>query len=129
MYGHAKKFSAATPSTNVPVPCELCDVVPPRKTGPAFWKYSVLPHIQSAHPRYWDDIAGVPINLPQAFANKIAISREELTAFGIVMGLSDAPTSQTLTQSLVAAPVPVQRKRALGDITNAEAGPSKRPRQ
>ncbi|KAJ6546123.1 hypothetical protein B0H10DRAFT_1648999, partial [Mycena sp. CBHHK59/15] len=51
-YRQAKKNSAATPSTNVPIPCVLCDIVPPRKTPPAFWKYSIYSHIQAKHPRY-----------------------------------------------------------------------------
>ncbi|KAJ7029666.1 hypothetical protein C8F04DRAFT_881043, partial [Mycena alexandri] len=89
-YGHAKKYSAATPSTNVPIGCELCEIVRPRKTHPAFWKYSLPSHIRSTHPRHWNDIDGVPQDLAPDFANKIAISREELAAFGIAMGLTDA---------------------------------------
>ncbi|KAJ7079589.1 hypothetical protein B0H15DRAFT_787927 [Mycena belliarum] len=122
-YGHAKKYSAATPSTNVPIACVLCDIVPPRKTHPAFWKYCILSHIQSQHPRYWDDLDAAPINLGKEFANTIAISREELNALGISMGLSSAPFAHSLAPSTT-------RKRGLvlDEITNfmAEAGPSKR---
>ncbi|KAJ7488140.1 hypothetical protein FB451DRAFT_1167597 [Mycena latifolia] len=77
-YGHAKKCSAATPSTNVPIAHkiahELYTIVSARKTCPAFWKYSILSRIQSAHLRYWNDLDG-------DFATKTAISREELDAF------------------------------------------------
>ncbi|KAJ7749791.1 hypothetical protein DFH07DRAFT_681751, partial [Mycena maculata] len=52
-YGNAKKFSVATPSTNVPIDCALCDIIPPRKIAPAYWKYSMFSHIQSTHPRNW----------------------------------------------------------------------------
>ncbi|KAJ7477582.1 hypothetical protein FB451DRAFT_1032912 [Mycena latifolia] len=110
-YGHAKKYSAATPSTNVPISCELCAIIPPRKTRPAFWKYSILPHIQSTHPRHWDDFNGGPCDLSQEFTNKIAISREELNAFGITMGLSAAPLAQSLNGGR-------GTKRWLADITN-----------
>ncbi|KAJ7468107.1 hypothetical protein FB451DRAFT_1137242 [Mycena latifolia] len=113
-YGPAKKYSAATPSTNVPVICELCDIVPPRKTRPPVWKYSILSHIQSKHPRYWDDLGGVPINLTKDFADKIAISREELNALRITMGLSTAPSAQSLI-------APGSRKHQLEDVTNTEA--------
>ncbi|KAJ7088238.1 hypothetical protein C8R43DRAFT_908771 [Mycena crocata] len=130
-YGHAKKFTPTTPSTNVPLPCILCDVVPPRKTPPAFWKYSILAHIQSEHPRYWDDLEGVPINLTDAkFVKAIAISREELKKLDIVLGLTSAPFAQTLYESTTRT----RPKRTMGDITNGgpdvtnAAGPSKRPR-
>ncbi|KAJ7041428.1 hypothetical protein C8F04DRAFT_947209 [Mycena alexandri] len=118
-YGFAKKYS-----TNVPIACELCDIVAPRKTHPAFWKYSLPSHIQSVHPRYWDDIGGVPQNLPPEFANKIVIPREELVAFGIAMGLADAPSAQSL------APASRGSKQPFSNVTNADAGPSnssKRP--
>jgi hypothetical protein len=95
-YGHAKKYSAATPSTNVPIPCILCDIVPPSKNLPAFWKYSMPSHIRAAHPRFWDDTEDIHINLDAEFASKIAISREELEALGISMGLSTAPPAQSL---------------------------------
>lgn len=113
-YGHAKKYSAATPSTNVPVACVLCDIIPPRKTHPAFWKYSILSHIQSEHPRFWSDLTGLPVNLDQEFANKIAISREELDALGIALGLSSAPSSQ----SLLPPGRGTKRTLPLDDITN-----------
>ncbi|KAJ7027421.1 hypothetical protein C8F04DRAFT_1189549 [Mycena alexandri] len=123
----AKRYSAATPSTNVPIGCELCDIIRPRKTHPAFWKYSFLSHIRSEHPRHWNDVdsEGAPQNLPPDFANKIAIPREELVALGIVMGLADAPSAQSL-----APPASRKTKRPLSNVTNADAGPSnpsKRP--
>ncbi|KAJ7657436.1 hypothetical protein DFH06DRAFT_1090907 [Mycena polygramma] len=92
-YGHAKKYSAATPSTNVPIICELCLVLPPRKLRPVFWKYSMPGHIRAMHPRHWDDETDAPCNLDKDFADKIAIFREELAAFGIVVGLSTAPSA------------------------------------
>ncbi|KAJ7255724.1 hypothetical protein C8J57DRAFT_1075392, partial [Mycena rebaudengoi] len=92
-YGSAKKFTIITPSTN---PWELCDVLPPRKIGPVYWKYSIYSHIQSAHPRYWDDVEGAPINLSEDFSTKIAISWEELNAMGITIGISTAPSANSL---------------------------------
>ncbi|KAJ7852438.1 hypothetical protein B0H13DRAFT_2398611 [Mycena leptocephala] len=125
-YGHAKKYSAATPSTNVPLACVLCPIIPPRKTPPVFWKYSIYEHIRAEHPRYWDDLNGAPNNLDGDFADKIAISREELTAFGIVTGLLGAPSAQSISGA-----APPGKKRPLDDVTNATAasGSNKRVRQ
>ncbi|KAJ7861921.1 hypothetical protein B0H13DRAFT_1638936 [Mycena leptocephala] len=125
-YGHAKKYSAATPSTNVPLACVLCPIIPPRKTPPVFWKCSIYAHIRVMHPRYWDDLNGAPSNLDSDFADKIAISREELTAFGVVMGLLSAPSAQSISGA-----APRGKKRPLDDVTNATAasGSNKRVRQ
>ncbi|KAK7015788.1 hypothetical protein R3P38DRAFT_2417163, partial [Favolaschia claudopus] len=82
-YGHAKKYSANTPSTNVPIFCTLCIPVPPRKSPKVFWKYSMFAHIRSEHPRYWDDLLHTPVDLPEQLALDLAISREELTALGV----------------------------------------------
>ncbi|KAJ7256601.1 hypothetical protein C8J57DRAFT_1235460 [Mycena rebaudengoi] len=53
-------------------------------------------HVQSAHPRYWDDVEGAPINLSEDFSTKIAISWEELNAMGIAIGLSTDPSANSL---------------------------------
>ncbi|KAJ7772448.1 hypothetical protein B0H16DRAFT_1214391, partial [Mycena metata] len=82
-YGHAKKYSANTPCTNVPTFCTLCLPIPPRKSPAVFWKYSMLRHIQSVHPRFWDDSEHAPINLSPQFALNLAISREEMIAQGV----------------------------------------------
>ncbi|KAJ7736281.1 hypothetical protein B0H16DRAFT_1326584 [Mycena metata] len=117
-YGHAKKYSVATPCTNVPIICALCPIHPPRKFPPVFWKYSILHHIQDVHPRHMDEF-GVPCDLDPDFANKIALSREELTAFNIALGLSSAPSAQSLVG------VPVRgTKRTLNNVTNTEASAS-----
>ncbi|KAJ6607976.1 hypothetical protein B0H10DRAFT_1955815 [Mycena sp. CBHHK59/15] len=125
-YGQAKRFSAATPSTNVPIPCVLCDIVPPRKTPPAFWKYSIYSHIQAKHPRYWDNLEGAPCNLQKDFADSISISSEELIALGILMGSSTAPSAKSLAGQPSRS---CGTKRVLDDITTAEGGPSKRQKQ
>ncbi|KAJ6598573.1 hypothetical protein B0H10DRAFT_1826258, partial [Mycena sp. CBHHK59/15] len=95
-YSHAKKFSSQTPSTNVPVYYGLCSPVPPWKTPPAFWKYSIYPHIRSAHPQNWDNLKGAPCNLSKEFVDSIAISGEELLAFDIWTGSSTAPSAKSL---------------------------------
>ncbi|KAJ7215242.1 hypothetical protein C8J57DRAFT_1538233 [Mycena rebaudengoi] len=51
---------------------------------------------RSAHPRYWDDVEGAPINLSEDFSTKISISWEELNAMGIAIGLSTAPSANSL---------------------------------
>ncbi|KAK7006881.1 hypothetical protein R3P38DRAFT_3213632 [Favolaschia claudopus] len=126
-YGHRKKYSAATPCTNVPIFCTLCTVIPPRKSPPAFWKYSMYPHIRVAHPQHWDELWNRPTNLPADLALNLAISREEMKALGAVHGLSDAPLAQMLQPSARRG-----QKRPLDDITNteslAEASPSSRLR-
>ncbi|KAJ7605499.1 hypothetical protein DFH06DRAFT_1384981 [Mycena polygramma] len=122
-YGHAKKYSAATPSTNVPVICALCPLLPPRKIRPVFWKYSMHDHIRTTHPRNWDDETNAPCNLDSDFADNIAIFREELAAFGIVFGLSTAPSAN--------AEKAKSSKRPLEDITNSQpqaGSQNKRPR-
>ncbi|KAJ7264845.1 hypothetical protein C8J57DRAFT_1230606 [Mycena rebaudengoi] len=95
-YGFAKKYSAATPSTNIPISCALCSIIPPRKLPPVFWKYSIYSHIQEKHPRFWDDVDGAPCNLEKDFANKIAISAEELQKLGVFIGFTSAPSAQSL---------------------------------
>ncbi|KAJ7253987.1 hypothetical protein C8J57DRAFT_1076553 [Mycena rebaudengoi] len=62
-YGHAKKFSNKTPSTNIPVFCDLCPEIPPQKNRPAFWKYSIYRHIQQSHPRHWHDFDNTPFDI------------------------------------------------------------------
>ncbi|KAK7041117.1 hypothetical protein R3P38DRAFT_3179675 [Favolaschia claudopus] len=114
-YGHAKKYSANTPSTNVPIFCTLCIPVPPRKSPKVFWKYSMFAHIRSEHPRYWDDLLHTPVDLPEQLALDLAISREELTALGVGGNHSAAPVAATL------APAPRRgRKRPLEDSTNIQ---------
>ncbi|KAJ6560871.1 hypothetical protein DFH09DRAFT_1482499 [Mycena vulgaris] len=120
-YGHAKKYSAATPSTNVPIPCELCDIVPPRKTPASFWKYSMPTHIQSANPSYWDDLDGQPCNLPQAFAAKITISQEELRALGITLELSTAPPALNICWLISQTPKTVAMQPNASDRTGLKA--------
>jgi hypothetical protein len=118
-YGHAKKYSANAPSTNVPVFCTLCLPIAPRKSPAVFWKYSIRLHLQSAHSRYWDELLRAPVDLPRELALNLAISREEMVKLGVLIGSSDAPLAKTLA--------PVGRrteKRPLEDVTNAEAGPS-----
>ncbi|KAJ7432297.1 hypothetical protein B0H11DRAFT_1760724 [Mycena galericulata] len=123
-YGHAKKYSATTPCTNVPIFCTLCLPIPPRKSPAVFWKYSIHAHIQSAHPRYWDDISAAPKDLPEQLALNIAISREEMTALGARAGISGAPLAETLAPAARRG-----HKRSLDVIPNADAGPSSsRPR-
>ncbi|KAJ6600675.1 hypothetical protein B0H10DRAFT_1958705 [Mycena sp. CBHHK59/15] len=100
-YSHAKKFSSQTPSTNVPVYYGLCSPVPPWKTPPAFWKYSIYPHILSAHPQNWDNLKGAPCNLSKEFVDSIAISGEELLAFDIWTGSSTAPSAKSLVPAFV----------------------------
>ncbi|KAK7020893.1 hypothetical protein R3P38DRAFT_2476307, partial [Favolaschia claudopus] len=90
-YGHRKKYSAATPCTNVPIFCLLCPTTPPRKSPPVFWKYSIYSHIQRAHPQHWDELWSRPTNLAADMALNISISREEMKALGAVHGLSEAP--------------------------------------
>ncbi|KAK7006523.1 hypothetical protein R3P38DRAFT_3213818 [Favolaschia claudopus] len=118
-YGHAKKYSAATPSTNVPIFCALCPIVPPRKLPPVFWKYSIYSHIRDAHPRQWDCEANMACNLDRDFAWNIAISREELIAFNIAAGLSSAPTAKAIAEATSRG-----KKRVLADVSNMEAGNS-----
>lgn len=54
-YGTASKGSSRTPSTNVPILCDLCPL-PPKYTGatllPAVWKYNMEHHIRNAHPEH-----------------------------------------------------------------------------
>ncbi|KAK7012529.1 hypothetical protein R3P38DRAFT_2550268, partial [Favolaschia claudopus] len=115
-YGHAKKYSANTPSTNVPVFCTLCLPVPPRKSPKVFWKYSMFAHIRSEHPRYWDDLLHTPVNLPEQLALDLAISREELMALGVGGNNSAAPAAATLALAPRRG-----RKRPLEDSTNIQS--------
>jgi hypothetical protein len=95
-YGFAKKYSVAAPSTNIPISCALDTMTPPRKLPPVFWKYSIYSHIQEKHPRYWDEVDGTPCNLEKDFADKIAISAEELQKLGVFIGFTSAPSAQSL---------------------------------
>lgn len=79
----------------------------------------MLAHIQSAHPRYWDELLNAPTGLPADLAHNIAISAEEMVALGVRVGSSTAPTAKTLAPTGRRA-----QKRPLEDVTNAEAGPS-----
>ncbi|KAJ7758390.1 hypothetical protein B0H16DRAFT_1689376 [Mycena metata] len=113
-YGHAKKYSANTPCTNVPIFCTLCLPIPPRKSPAVFWKYSMFAHIQTAHPRFWDESSNKPVDLSQPFALALAISREEMLALGVTIGTSEAPLASTL------APVPRRgEKRTLTDASGS----------
>ncbi|KAJ7728645.1 hypothetical protein B0H16DRAFT_1734588 [Mycena metata] len=56
----------------------------------------MLRHIQSVHPRFWDDNEHAPINLSPQFALNLAISREEMIARGVLIGSSAAPLASTL---------------------------------
>ncbi|KAJ7022046.1 hypothetical protein C8F04DRAFT_972033 [Mycena alexandri] len=121
-YGHAKKYSANTPCTNVPMFCTLCLPIPPRKSPVVFWKYSMLRHIQSVHPRFWDDSENALIDLSPQFALNLSISREEMIAQGVLIGSSAAPLASTL------APPARRGDKRVSDRDNAEAGPSTRRR-
>ncbi|KAJ7633249.1 hypothetical protein FB45DRAFT_914726 [Roridomyces roridus] len=113
--GHAKKYSATTPCTNVPVFCLLCPTIAPRKSPAVFWKYSIFAHIREQHPRYWDAALNRPQNLSEQFELNLAISHAETLALGAVFG--------------VPAPAATRRnKRPLGEITNDTQPPSFRRR-
>ncbi|KAJ6476165.1 hypothetical protein C8R45DRAFT_1158663 [Mycena sanguinolenta] len=62
-------------------------------------------------------LAYAPINLPEQLALNVAISKEELVALGVQIGISDAP------QASVIAPAPRrgQKRPALDDLTNVES--------
>jgi hypothetical protein len=54
-YGSSAKYSAARPSTNVPVVCKLCHPDSSRdfrKPCPAIWKYEMEAHVRRAHPGF-----------------------------------------------------------------------------
>lgn len=77
-YGQAARCTKATPSSNVPVECELCDKLAGSRCHPAIWKYNLPRHIRTAHPGHWDALLNTPINLPPAMALNVVINEAEL---------------------------------------------------
>lgn len=77
-YGQAARYTKSTPSSNVPVECELCDKLAGSRCHPAIWKYNLPRHIRTAHPGHWDGLLKTPINLPPVMAINIVIEQAEL---------------------------------------------------
>lgn len=79
-YGQAARYTKATPSSNVPVECELCDKLPGSRCHPAIWRYNMPRHIRTTHPGHWDALLNTSINIPPAMALNITIEKAELDA-------------------------------------------------
>ena len=78
-YGAAVKYSAHSPSTNVPIHCPLCPVAVSTGLPTTFWKYNIDDHIHNVH----RDADGHPIELPAGMNLKKHISLKEADRLGI----------------------------------------------